>query len=195
MIRHQLLIIFGIMLALQGTLPARSAKKIVLKNLSGVSIAPLDGKDRKATVLFFITNDCPIANSYAPEIERISKTYSPKRIAFYLVYVDGSLSVIQANKHHREYGYSMPALLDPAHKLVKLSYATVTPETAIFAPDGRLLYHGRIDDRAVDFGKVRAMSLKRDLREDLDALLSGKPISATSTKAVGCYIADLPQKQ
>ena len=33
----------------------------------------LPSKDKKATVVIFITNDCPMANGYAPEIKRIGE--------------------------------------------------------------------------------------------------------------------------
>lgn len=180
---------------LLGGCAAFAAGRVVVNDVNGAKIVPLEGKKRKATVLFFITNDCPIANSYAPEIERIFKEYSPKQILFYLVYVDPAQTPEADRKHRREYGYTFPGLLDPTHKLVKLSHAGVTPEAAIFMPDGKLVYHGRIDDRAVDFGTVRAMPLKRDLREALDALLSGKMISNPNPKAVGCYISDLTPKK
>ncbi|HLJ58044.1 MAG TPA: redoxin family protein [Chthonomonadaceae bacterium] len=164
------------------------AARIVVSSLEGRPVAPLEGKARKTTVLVFITNDCPIANQCAPEIERIYRTYRPKGVAMYLVYVDGSLTAAAARAHHKAYGYTCPAVLDPGHRLVKEGSATVTPEAALFDARGRLVYHGRIDDRAVALGRVRAVPLHRDLREALDALLARRPIKAAYRPAVGCSI-------
>ena len=90
--------------------------------------------------------------------------------------------------HASEFGYPCPALLDPEHHLVKHAGATVTPEAAVFGPDGTRRYRGRIDDRYPSLGRPREQVTRRDLRSALDALLSGRPIPAPTTKAVGCFI-------
>jgi len=43
-------------------------------------------------VLFFVTNDCPISNAFAPEITRICSEYGPKGVDCSLVYVDPTIS-------------------------------------------------------------------------------------------------------
>jgi len=209
-------LIAGLLFWLAGAAQALSSDRIVVRDMSGRAVAPLDSarstpefhrkpdnsdqpassktSERRATVLFFITTDCPIANACAPEIERIYQSYVQKHVAFYLVYVDASQGSAVVRKHHKEYGYSIPAVLDPDHLLVKKAGATVTPETALFSADGRLLYHGRIDDRAVAYGQVRAEPTRRDLRDTLDSYLQGKPIPVSHTNAVGCIIADLGRK-
>src|SRR5207248_7360801 len=90
---------------------------------------------RRATVLLFITNDCPISNAYAPEIHRLCDQYTRQNIAFYLVYADPSLSTEDARRHYAEYGYRCPALLDRGHELAQRAGATVTPEAAARLPD------------------------------------------------------------
>lgn len=140
-------------------------------------------------MFFFITQDCPIANGYAPEISRICREYASKNVGLYAVYVDPSLSRAAARAHARAYGYAFAAgLLDPQHRLVKRAGATVTPEAAVFGPDGRLRYHGRIDDRYPSLGRRREIVTVHDLRASLDAVLAGRPVPIQTTKAVGCFI-------
>jgi hypothetical protein len=55
----------------------------------------------------------------------------------------------------------------------------------------RLVYHGRIDDRFVDFGQTRRAPTTHDLEQVLDAVLAGKPAPEAAAPAVGCYIADM----
>ncbi len=147
-------------------------------------------KGKKAVVLFFITNDCPICNAYAPEIQRICTRYVPKKVAFYLIYADPDLTRADAKKHAQEYGYTFPLLLDRSHRWVRQTGATVTPEAAVLAPNGRLLYRGRIDDLYVDYGKRRCTATRHDLCLALDAIVQGKPIPHLFTKAIGCYIPE-----
>ena len=171
------------MIALQ----AASAQQLVVKDVNGVAHRLPDSKN-KATVLLFIAHACPISNGYATEINRLCVEYAPRKIAFYVVYPDADLSVAAAKKHAQEFGYRCPAVLDPAHRLVKKTGATVTPEAAVLSPGGKLLYRGRIDDRYVDFGKKRSQPARRDLRLALDQIMQGKPVANRLTKAIGCFI-------
>jgi hypothetical protein len=71
-----------------------------------------------------------------------------------------------------------------------MTRAAVSPEAAIVAPGGALLYHGRIDDRWVDFGKDRPSPTRRDLAEALSAILDGKAVVQTGPPAIGCTLSD-----
>jgi hypothetical protein len=144
----------------------------------------------KPTVLVFVRTDCPISNRYAPELQRLHKTYS-SRVDFYLVYGDATETPDAIRKHMADYGYPFTAVRDPHHALVKLAKAAVTPEAAVFSAGGQLLYHGRIDDRYIDFGKYKQAPDKHDLADALDAVLAGKPVPVASTKAIGCFLADV----
>ena len=162
---------------------------------SGATIQPLKDSGQKATVLFFVMHECPVANGYAPEISRVISEYSTNGVRGYVVYVESDLTPRKARKHARDYGYKSGALLDPKHLLVKAAGATISPEAAVISPTGEVLYRGRIDDRVADFGKRRVEPTRRDLRLALDAILAGKPVPARLTKAIGCYIPeDHPDK-
>ena len=160
---------------------------ISLKDLSGKMVDPLAKDGRKATVLFFLTTECPIGNLYSPEINRIVGKYKEQGVTCHAVY--GHETVAEITKHQSEYKLSLGALLDPELKLARLTGATVTPEACVLGPGGRILYRGRIDDRAVKFGTVRLEPRVRDLRLALDAVLAGKPVAQKFTKPIGCYIS------
>jgi hypothetical protein len=82
-------------------------------------------------------------------------------------------------------------LRDPEHKLVKQSQAQITPEAAVFDSNGRLVYHGRIDNLYEDFGHARKSATTHELSDAIEAAIAGKPLSGKATPAVGCYISDL----
>lgn len=157
-------------------------------DLAGKTVQPFDGS--KPTALIFVRTDCPISNRYAPELERLYHEYSG-RAAFYLVYADPSETPDAIRKHMADYGYTFGALRDPNHELVKLAKAHVTPEAAVFSAKGELLYHGRIDDRYIDFGKYRPEPTVHDLEDALRAVVAGKPVAVSSTRAIGCFLADM----
>jgi peroxiredoxin len=142
----------------------------------------------RAIVLFFVTNDCAVANSYVPEMNRIQAAYAPRGVRTYAVVADPGLAPSIVAAYARDYGYAFPLLLDPLQDLVQLTGATVTPQVAVLTPGGKLLYRGRIDNRVADFGKQRPQATVHDLRDALDEVLAGKPVATPFTQSVGCAI-------
>lgn len=172
------------------TEPAVSVRshRLVLIDSNDQPVNPFQGDSAKATVFFFVRTDCPISNRYAPEIQRLAAKYSEHGFAFWLVYPDRDISAREIEQHGKDYHLRLKALRDPRHALVKLARVTVTPEAAVFLGDVREVYHGRIDDRYVDFGKERPAPTRSDLDEALRAIAENKPIVSAVTRAVGCYI-------
>jgi hypothetical protein len=56
--------------------------------------------------------------------------------------------------------------------------------------EGKVVYRGRIDDSIAALGQPRRPVKDADLRDALDAVVSGKPVAKPETKALGCYISD-----
>jgi hypothetical protein len=161
-----------------------------VRDLQGQMVAPVKADGRKATVLFFVMHECPVANGYAPEINRLRTEYAARGVTSLVVYVESDLTPKQARAHARAYGYQQATLHDPDHLLVKAASVTVSPEAAVISPAGAVVYRGRIDDRVADFGKRRVEPTRRDLRQVLEAIVTDKPVPIAQTKAVGCYIPE-----
>jgi len=160
--------------------------------LEDQTITPFGTQDRIGTVLLFISNDCPVANRYAPEIVRLRERYAPRGFMFYLVHADAQESAATIREHAEEYKLaSLPILRDPHHSLARVARAEVTPTAAVFNSGGKLVYHGRIDDRFVALGRERPQPSQHDLANALDALLAGRNVPVAATKPVGCYIPGL----
>ena len=167
-----------------------SPAPIEIADINGVKLS-FPAPEKKATLIIFITNDCPVSNGYAPEINRICDEYSGKAVAVVLAHVDPALGAEAARKHAADFAFRCPVLIDSRHALVALTKATVTPEAAVLTPDGKIAYRGRIDDLYVDYGKKRTAPAQRDLREALDAVLGGKDVPHATTQAIGCFIPKL----
>ncbi len=161
---------------------------ITIPDTDGVPHRPLLLQKQKAVVLIFVGADCPISNSYTPEINRIIADDRSKGFDFYMVFSDPNLSIADAKKHAKDFNYTCPALMDTQQLLAKWVDATVTPEVAIVNGEGTVLYKGRIDNWYEDFGKQRFAATTHDLRDALDALSTGKKVVVPATKAVGCPI-------
>ena len=171
-----------------GSIPARAQNAGI--DLAGNPVDPLKSADGKVVVLVFVRTDCPISNRYAPTIQQIRAAHAGKA-AFWLVYPSKSESAEAIRKHEQEYGYTIPALRDPQHALVKESQVQITPEVAVFDVSRKLVYHGRIDNLYEDVGRARHRATTHELEDAISAALGGKSLTADATPAVGCYISDL----
>jgi hypothetical protein len=153
-------------------------------------VAPFQSSKAQVLVFLFVRTDCPISNRYAPEMRRLASKYARRGASFWLVYPDATESARDIRKHLAEYELPLSALRDPNHILVKLATVKVTPEAAVFLASGIQVYHGRIDDRFVDFGKERPEATEKDLDQALSAALNHQPVAKPVTRAVGCSIGD-----
>jgi hypothetical protein len=142
------------------------------------------------TVLVFTTTDCPIANRYAPEINRLASTLAGK-VRFMLVYPVPADTDDRIRDHVRKFGYTMAWRRDVDQQLAAEIGIRVTPEVAIQDRNRNVLYRGRIDDRYIAFGKDRPQPTVRDLERSLEAVLAGKPVPVRETQAIGCILSDL----
>jgi hypothetical protein len=144
-----------------------------------------------ARVFIFVSNDCPIANRYSPEIRKLHGLYAPRGVAFWLVHTDPEETVASIQEHNREYDLNVPIFRDVDQSLARLAQVEVVPSAALFASNGELLYHGRIDDRFAEIGRERPEPAHQDLVDALDSALAHRPVRVPATKAVGCYLPGL----
>jgi thiol-disulfide isomerase/thioredoxin len=159
-------------------------------DLDGKPFDPFRAARGKVVVLIFVRTDCPVSNRYAPAIQQLSAKNAGKAV-FFLVYPSKKETADSIRKHDREFGYALAALRDPQHILVKQSQAQITPESAVFDANRRLVYHGRIDNLYEDFGHARKSATTHELADAIEAAIAGKTLAGNATPAVGCYISDL----
>jgi len=162
--------------------------KVALSDTEGKVHTAAEWEGKRAVVLLFVTTDCPLSNGYVPEFNRLAAAYAGKGIVFYAVQGDATIAADEVRLHVKEFGYRFPYLLDPQESLATITGATTTPEAAVLSPGGELLYLGRIDNRLEDYGKRRIQVTEFDLRDALDAIVSGRAVPRPRTKPFGCAI-------
>src|SRR5688572_12087399 len=155
------------------TLPDVSGADRSLKSLAG----------KNGTVLLFIAVQCPVSNAYNERMEKLAQDYKEKGIAVIGINSNVAEDAGAVKSHAAENKLSFPILKDPSNKIADKLGASVTPEAYFLDGKNKLLYHGRIDN-----SRNAAQVESNDLRNALDAALSGKPIEKTEAKAFGCSI-------
>ncbi|HEY1492963.1 MAG TPA: thioredoxin family protein [Candidatus Solibacter sp.] len=170
-----------------------SLPQFQLRDTQGGLHTPAEWAKQKAVVLFFITTDCPVGNSYVPEMNRLREAYGARGVGFYAVQADPTVAGDVVTRYARDYRYNFPLLLDPTQILVRHANATITPQAAILSPEGKVLYLGPIDNRVEDFGKSRPQATEAYVRLILDSLLGGKGVIFGTHKSIGCSITRVTQ--
>jgi hypothetical protein len=165
-----------------------------LRDIDGTLHGSLDKPGGwKWTLLYFLMSDCPIANQYAPEVQRICASYGTKGVRCFLVYVEPTMKVADIRSHMKDFKYTgIPAVLDSSHDLIDTAGVSVVSEVAVFSTGAELKYRGRIDNLYAGLGKPRQVVTEHDLRDALDALIAGRPVPNSRTQGYGCFI---PPKQ
>lgn len=170
-----------------------------LIDLEGDRRDPWGEVTESVLVLYFVEEVCPISNRYVPRMKAIEEEWSEQGVRFFMVYPSLGSSARSVEVHRKDFEIEMSALLDAGHVLVAKARANVTPECAVFvASEGRewrLVYHGRIDDQFIAFGKWRQEATQHDLRDTLKSIVSGVVPEFRHEQAVGCYIAGGSSKE
>jgi peroxiredoxin len=141
-------------------------------------------KSNKAVVLAFIATKCPYDAGYNQRKQEIAKAYAAKGVLFVGINSNKAELVDEMKSHASKYGHTFPILKDTGNKVADLYGAQRTPEVFVIDSKGMLRYHGRIDENYEDASKVQSP----DLKNALDQMLAGQPVTNAETKAFGCTI-------
>jgi peroxiredoxin len=155
------------------TLPDYDNKERSLKSLAG----------KNGTVLIFVAVQCPVSNAYNERMEKLAQEYKAKGIAVIGINSNVAEDAAAVKNHASTNKLTFPILKDPGNKIADKLGASVTPEAYFLDGNNKLVYHGRIDN-----ARNAADVQSPDLRNALDAALSGKPVEKTEAKAFGCSI-------
>lgn len=163
-----------------------------LKNIDGKMVKLADEKKAKGFVVIFTCNHCPYAVAYEDRIVALDKKYRPLGYPVIAINPNDAVAYPADNfesmqKRAKEKGFTFPYLVDETQQVAKAYGATKTPHVYLLQKNNNKLvvkYIGTIDDNYQDANEVK----EPYLANAIEALLSGKTIEPTETKAVGCTI-------
>ncbi|MGE5364620.1 MAG: thioredoxin family protein [Bacteroidota bacterium] len=147
-------------------------------------------RSEKATVIAFICNHCPYVKNILPEFCKLTEEYIPRGVRFAAIspndiekYPEDSPERMRTLAIENNFGF--PYLYDETQETARLYNAACTPEFYVFDKDLLLVYRGQFDDSRP--GNEITPS-GADLREALENILAGKPVSVIQKASIGCSI-------
>ena len=163
-----------------------------LKNIDGEMISLANYKDANGFIVIFTCNTCPYAVKYEDRIIALNDKYAKKGYPVIAIMPNNpdvqpgdSMEAMKARATTK--GFTFPYLMDEGQKIYPQYGATKTPHVYVLEKTSRgniVKYIGAIDDNYKD---ASAVNIKY-VENAVDALLEGKIVSETKTRAIGCTI-------
>ena len=158
--------------------------------VSGRSVSLSGFRDEKALLVMFICRHCPFVKHVAHELARIGSDYLGRGVGIVAIssndaarYPDDAPERLK--EMARELGFAFPVCFDETQAVAKAYTAACTPDFFLFDRQRHLAYRGQLDDSRPDDGK---QVTGRDLRDAMEALLSGRQVVADQRPSIGCNI-------
>ncbi len=167
---------------------------VKMKAVDGKELAIDDIRGKKGTLVMFSCNACPWAKAWEKRIVEIGNTYPKKGIGVVVINSNDPNKVsedgyTEMKKRAKERSMRFPYVMDLSSDIARAFGASKTPEAYLFDAEGKLVYHGAVDDNAKEPAQVK----ETYLRNALDAVAGGKAVSVAETKAMGCSIKFRPK--
>ena len=162
---------------------------VKMKDISGKSISLKEARKKNGLLVMFSCNTCPYVVKNQGRTVAISKYAEENNIGVILINSNEALrndddSFEAMKAYAKDQGYKWNYVVDEKSALADAFGATRTPETFLFNKDGKLVYHGAIDDNPSDASSVN----RKHLKEAIDETIQGKTVSVQTSRSVGCGI-------
>jgi len=160
---------------------------VKMKNVDGRELSIADAAGKEGTLVIFSCNHCPFVKAWQDRIASIGNAAKGKGVG--VIVITRTIPLVIRGQFRRNaearatVGLTFPYVVDVTSDVARAFGATRTPEAFLFDKDGKLVYHGAIDDSQ----KADEVSA-RYLQDATNALVSGKQIANKETKFVGCGI-------
>jgi thiol-disulfide isomerase/thioredoxin len=144
--------------------------------------------EKKAYVLVFITLDCPVAKRYLPRVVELEKAYRNRDVQFLAMNVGPSDPLVEVAYQGLQVDAAFPFCKDFDGDVAKAVGASRTPQVVVLDGERKLRYRGRIDSQFRTTGENPAAG-REDLKEAIEDVLAGRPVSVAETPVEGCPIS------
>lgn len=162
---------------------------IKMKNVAGKMVSIKEVAKANGTLVMFSCNTCPYVLKNQKRIVAINDFALKMKVGVIVLNSneayrneDDSYEAMQAYAKDQKYNWDY--VVDKNHEVADAFGAKRTPEVFLFNKEGKLVYHGAIDDNPSDATNVNRQHLKEAIKE----LVAGNDITVKESRSVGCSI-------
>jgi peroxiredoxin len=173
-------------LDLGASIPERGVK---MRNVDGRELSIGDVAGSKGTLVIFTCNHCPWAKAWEGRIAQLGNEFQKRGVGVIAINANDPAEYSEDGfdemvKRAKARDFQFPYVVDGGSKVARAFAAERTPEAFLFDAEGKLVYHGTVDDNAEEPAGVR----QHFLRDALEAVATGQPVQTKETKSLGCSI-------
>lgn len=158
--------------------------------VSGDTVTLGSFANKQALLVMFICRHCPFVVHVQEELARLGSDYKSRNVGIVAIssndadaYPDDSPANLKAMAE--ELGFAFPYCYDESQEVARAYQAACTPDFYLFGGQRELVYRGQLDGSRP--GNNEPVTGK-DLREAMDAVLSGSAVSDVQMPSIGCNI-------
>jgi peroxiredoxin len=161
-----------------------------LPDTNGTPVSLSDFAKSPVLLVVFMCNHCPFVKHIRAGLAQFARDYQPRGLAMFGINSNDVASYpddtpAKMAEEVKAAGYTFPYLYDETQAVAKAYRAACTPDFFLYDRDRRLVYRGQFDDSRPSNGRPVTGT---DLRAAVDALLTGRPVSAEQRPSIGCNI-------
>jgi hypothetical protein len=173
-------------LAIGDAAPMRETR---MKSVDGRELSIAEAAGKKGTLVIVICNHCPWVKAWQGRIASVGNDALKKGIGVIAVNPNDPAEYPEDDFDHMKKQsakavFKFPYVVDATSDVSRAFGATRTPEAFLFDAEGKLVYHGAVDDNARQEKAVE----NPWLRQAVDAVANGRAVPVAETKAFGCSV-------
>jgi peroxiredoxin len=163
--------------------------EVKMKDISGKEVSFSDARKKNGLLVMFSCNTCPYVIKNQSRTKEACQFASANDIGVVLLNANeaqrsGDDSYEEMKAYAAEQGYNWYYLIDKNSAMADAFGANRTPECFLFDKEGKLVYHGAIDDNASDASAVSRKHLIAAMTE----MKADMEVSVKKSRSVGCTI-------
>ena len=163
--------------------------KFELRNPDGVLYKSDELYGDSGLIVAFTCNHCPYALAVWPRLIRLVQYVCELGVNIVAInpninpaYPDDSPEKMKIKI--KQWNLDFPYLVDDTQNVARIFHAQCTPDIYVYNHKKELVYHGRIDDNWKDETAVT----REELKEAIELMTAGVPLSGAQHPAMGCSI-------
>lgn len=159
-----------------------------MKDINGKEISFKEAMKKNGLLVMFSCNTCPVVEKYESRTLASCKDALSGEIGVVLLnsneaYRDNGDSYEDMKSYAKKLGYSFHYAIDDQSAMADAFGANRTPECFLFNKEGKLVYHGAIDDNPNAPANAQPY-----LKWAMEKMVKGEKINPEKTRSIGCTI-------
>ncbi|MGE0000770.1 MAG: hypothetical protein AB7F50_06665 [Fimbriimonadaceae bacterium] len=145
------------------------------------------GREEPVMVTLYLGTECPVSAAYTHRIRALAEQYQGRPVEIRALFPQASDDSVKLGAYVKERGFKFPCELDVGGEAAKADKVEFVPTVVVRGKDGKLVYHGALDD-----SKQSNLVRRTYVQDAIRAALQGGTPDVRKADANGCLLQPAP---